>query len=106
LKPGDRIFILASHPDQAATPNARRQRAIIGYGEATGPSYVRDDGNHVLLRLHVALKPDQALRKRDVEEILPGVILWDKPNGKDITKFHDKMNVIFHRHLADIDFFR
>jgi Domain of unknown function (DUF3883) len=101
LKPGDRIFMTASHPDRENEPDAPKQRAIIGYGEATEPS----EGNHVVLRPLVALKPIQVLPKRTVEEELPNVILWDKPNGKDITDYHDRIKVLFDTHLAKLSFF-
>lgn len=113
LKPGDRIFIVASHPDREYQPDSPKRRAIIGYGEATEPSFRMKQvergkivkGNQVRLRLLVALNPNEALPKDKVEEELRGVILWDKPNGKDITDYHDRIKVLFERHLAKLSFF-
>ena len=62
--------------------------------------------NHVILRLRVALEPDQALPKRSVEkELGPGVILWNKPNGKEITNCHGKIKALWDKHLAEIRFY-
>jgi len=64
-----------------------------------------NDRNNVILRLKVALKPNQALQKYKVEKALPGVILWNQPNGKDITDHNDEMGELFASHLAEISFF-